>query len=90
MFFLELKRRNFDVYIGKIHDKQIDFVAINRDRKLYIQVCRKLLEDSNREIANLLSINDNYEKILLTLDEYSYGNINGIKIKNIIDFLLEE
>lgn len=88
--FLELKRRNYDVYIGKIHDKEIDFVAINRERKLYIQVCRKLPEDSNREIANLLSINDNYEKLLLTLDEYSYGNINGIKIMNIIDFLFEK
>ena len=56
LVFFELKRRGYDVYIGKNADKEIDFVATNRDDRLYIQVCRELPKESDREIANLMEI----------------------------------
>ena len=89
LVYFELKRRGYDVYIGKNLDKEIDFVAMNRDDRIYIQVCRELPENSDREVANLMEIRDHYPKMVVTLDEYASGNINGIKIVNIIDFLLE-
>lgn len=89
LVYFELKRRDYDVYIGKNADKEIDFVAVNRDEKLYIQVCRELPKESNREIANLMEIKDNYPKMVVTLDEYATGNVNGIKIVHLADFLLE-
>lgn len=88
--FLELKRRGFDVYVGKYRDKEIDFVAVKRDERLYIQVCRSMPTESNREIANLLMLRDNYPKMIVTLDEYAAGNINGIKVVHLSDFLLNE
>jgi len=88
--YFELKRRDYEVYIGKNLDKEIDFVAKKRDEKLYIQVCRELPKDSDREIANLLEIKDHFPKILITLDDYASGNVNGVKIINLIDFLLKE
>ena len=88
--FFELKRRGYDVYIGKNLDKEIDFVAIKRDEKIYVQVCRELPKESNREIANLMEIKDHFPKIVVTLDDYASGNINGIKIIHLVDFLLNE
>lgn len=88
--FFELKRRNFDVYIGKNADKEIDFVATSRNDKIYIQVCKELPKESDREIENLMEIKDNYPKLVVTLDDYACGNINGIKIVHLIDFLLNE
>jgi len=88
--YFELKRRDYDVYIGKNLDKEIDFVAVNRENKVYIQVCKELPKESDREIANLMEIKDNYPKIIVTLDDYASGNINGIKIMHITDFLLND
>ena len=88
--FFELKRRGYDVYIGKNADKEIDFVATSRDERLYIQVCRELPKESDREIANLMEIKDNYPKMIVTLDDYASGNINGIKFVHFADFLLNE
>lgn len=88
--FLELKRRGYDVYVGKYADKEIDFVATKRDEKVYIQVCRNLPKESDREIANLIAIRDNYPKMVVTLDDYASGNINGIKLLHLSDFLLNE
>lgn len=88
--FFELKRRGYDVYIGKNLDKEIDFVAIKRDEKIYVQVCRELPKESDREIANLMGIKDHFPKIVVTLDDYASGNINGIKIIHLVDFLLNE
>lgn len=88
--FFELKRRGFDVYIGKNADKEIDFVATSRNDKIYIQVCKELPKESDREIENLIEIKDNYPKLVVTLDDYACGNINGIKIVHLIDFLLNE
>lgn len=88
--FFELKRRGFDVYIGKNADKEIDFVATSRNDKIYIQVCKELPKESDREIDNLMEIKDNYPKLVVTLDDYACGNINGIKIVHLADFLLNE
>lgn len=88
--FFELKRRGYDVYIGKNADKEIDFIATKRDDRLYIQVCREFPKESDREIANLKEIKDHFPKMVLTLDDYASGNVDGIKIVHIADFLLEE
>lgn len=86
--YFELRRRGYDVYIGKHETKEVDFVAVRRDEQIYVQVCRQLPEDSDREVANLLEIRDNYPKYIVTLDEFAAGNINGVKIVHLADFLL--
>ena len=88
--YFELKRRSYEVYIGKLGTKEIDFVAIKRDERIYVQVCRTLPENSDREIGNLLAIKDQYPKYVVTLDELSTGNVNGVKIIHLFDFLLKE
>ena len=88
LVYFELKRRGYDVFIGKNADKEIDFVAIDRDKKLYIQVCRELPKESDREFANLIEIKDNYPKMIVTLDDYASGNVNGINVVHLADFLL--
>lgn len=88
--FFELKRRGFDVYIGKNADKEIDFVATSRNDKIYVQVCKELPKESDKQIENLMKIKDNYPKLVVTLDDYAGGNINGIKIVHLVDFLLNE
>ena len=88
--FLELKRRHYDIYIGKFKAKEIDFVATKEGKKIYIQVCRNLPENSDREIQNLKDIDDNYPKYIVTLDKYDSGNVDGIDIIYLEDFLLKE
>ena len=88
--YFELKRRGYEVYIGKLGTKEIDFVAIKRDERIYVQVCRTLPENSNREIGNLLAIKDQYPKYVVTLDALSTGNVNGVKIIHLFDFLLKK
>ena len=88
--YFELRRKGYDVYIGKNATKEIDFVAVRRDERIYVQVCRNLPEESDREIANLLEIKDHYPKYVVTMDELAAGNINGVKIVHLADFLLSE
>lgn len=88
--YFELRRKGYDVYIGKNATKEIDFVAVRRDERIYVQVCRNLPEESDREVANLLEIKDHYPKYVVTLDELAAGNINGIKIVHLADFLLSK
>lgn len=89
--FLELIRRHYRVYIGKIGDTEIDFLAEKPNEKLYIQVTESLASPKTREreLRPLLSINDNYEKIILTSDRNFITSENGIKIINVIDWLIE-
>ncbi|MCC8106181.1 MAG: ATP-binding protein [Clostridiales bacterium] len=87
--YFELRRRGYDVYIGKNETREIDFVAIQRDERIYVQVCRQMPEESDRELANLLEIRDHYPKYVVTLDELAAGNINGVRILYLADFLLE-
>ncbi len=86
--YFELRRKGYDVYIGKNETKEIDFVAVRRDERIYVQVCRRLPEESDREVANLLEIKDHYPKYVVTLDELAAGNINGVKIVHLADFLM--
>ena len=89
--FLELLRRKYKVNIGKQDNKEIDFVANLRDENLYLQVTYLLasLETIEREFSPLKSIKDNYPKMVLSMDNLPESNIEGIKRKRIIDFLLE-
>lgn len=88
--YFELRRKGYDVYIGKNETKEIDFVAVRRDERIYVQVCRNLPEASDREVVNLLEIRDHYPKYVVTLDELAAGKINGVKIVHLANFLLAE
>lgn len=88
--YLELKRRGYEVYIGKNANKEIDFIGVKREEKIYIQVCRDLPENSDREILNLMEIKDHYHKYVVTKDSLAKGNFNGIEIVHVADFLLKE
>lgn len=88
--YFELRRKGYKVYISKNGNKEIDFLATRRDERIYVQVCRLLPEESDREIANLLEIKDHYPKYVVTLDELAIGNINGVKIVHVADFLLRD
>lgn len=89
--YMELLRRGYEVYVGKYNDLEIDFVAVSPNEKIYYQVtCSLLSEDvENREKKSLLAINDNYKKVILTMDMAYNKIIEGIEVKNIVDFLLE-
>ena len=88
--FLELKRRGYDVFIGKNDTKEIDFVATRRAERIYVQVCVRIPETSDREVGNLMEIRDHYPKYVVTLNEMDTGIDNGIKIIHLADFLLAE
>ncbi len=88
--FLEMRRRGYEVYIGKNDTREIDFVGRRKDERIYIQVCRNLPEDSERETANLMEVRDHYPKYVVTLDELAQGNDNGIRFVHLADFLLAE
>lgn len=88
--YIELLRRGYKVQIGKLENKEIDFVATKVDDKQYIQVTYQLTENSMRETDNLLQIPDNYKKIVIT-DRYEDQEMTaGIPIINIRDWLLEK
>ena len=88
--YLELLRRGYQVYVGKNDTKEIDFVAINKEETRYFQVTETLIDKKTqeREIASFRSTHDFYEKTIITTDKTYVTNINGIKIVNLIDFLL--
>lgn len=90
--YLELLRRGYRVNIGKTNNYEVDFVAENPNQIKYYQVTKTLLNDEvkTRELRSLENIEDNYEKIILTMDKSINNDYNGIKVINIIDFLLEE
>ena len=88
--YFELRRKGYEVYIGKNEDREIDFVAVRQDERIYVQVCRNLPEESDREVANLLEIRDHYPKYVVTMDELAAGNVNGVKIVHLADFLLRD
>ena len=86
--YLELIRRGYSVFVGKVDDTEIDFVAQNSQGNTYIQVSAS--ENTlKRELRPLQALNDNYPKILLTLDEDPDCDYNGIQKRNVLDWLLE-
>ncbi len=88
--FLELIRRDYRVYIGKVAETEIDFVAEKPNEKLYIQVTESMLspETRQRELRPLRMIRDNYEKIVLSMDRSCINSYDGIKSLYLIDWLL--
>lgn len=92
IIFLELLRRKYKVNVGKENNKEIDFIANLRDENLYLQVTYLLAspETIEREFSPLKAIKDNYPKMVLSMDNLPESNIEGIKRKRIIDFLLEK
>ncbi len=88
--YLELKRRGYNVNIGKYGSTEVDFVVQKEGVLTYFQVTADMTaeETFEREMRPLRSIPDNYEKIVLTLDRFSPGNYDGIKVLNVIDWLL--
>lgn len=89
--FFELVRRGYEVTIGKIGDKEIDFVASKAKEIIYYQVCATIMDEKtrDRELEPLMTLTDHYPKYILTMDQMVYRDFEGIRIKNIIDFLLE-
>lgn len=90
--FFELLRRGCKVTIGKYQENEVDFVAERRGELTYIQVTADMVSEStfDREMKPLYAIQDNYEKIVLTLDKLTVGNYDGIKVVNVIDWLLNK
>lgn len=90
--YFELLRRGYRVTIGKVGEKEVDFVAERPNDKKYIQVTETMLgeETRQRELSPLKSIADNYEKIILSMDRSYIESYEGIKVLNLIDFLLSD
>lgn len=90
--FLELLRRDYRVYIGKVGETEVDFVAEKPNDKIYIQVTESMQspETRERELRPLRLIPDNYEKIVLSMDRSFIHSYDGIKSENLIDWLLSD
>ncbi|MDR1832472.1 MAG: ATP-binding protein [Fusobacteriaceae bacterium] len=90
--YFELLRRGYRVNVGKSDDLEIDFVAKNLDELIYCQVVASVMDPATleREVRPLEKLNDNHEKVVLTMDRLPFKDYRGIKIRNILDFLLEE
>lgn len=88
--YLELIRRGYEVYVGKVDDMEIDFVAQNTQGNTYIQVSASVRDENTlaRELKPLKAVRDNYPKILLTLDDDPDGDYDGIIRKNALDWLM--
>jgi len=88
--YMELLRRGWKVTVGKVGDREIDFVAEKQGEKLYVQVAYLLAspETVEREFGVYDRVRDNFPKYIVTLDEFDMSK-NGIKHRNIRDFLLE-
>ena len=89
--YIELLRRGYDIKIGILNKKEIDFVCRKNKEKIYVQVSYKLSADKtiDREFSGLAKIDDNYDKYVLTMDTQDFSN-NGLKHRNIIDFLTSD
>jgi len=89
--YLELLRKGFDVAVGKVGEKEIDFIATRDNVKIYYQVTDDMTAESarERELAPLKTVRDNYEKVVIAMSTNSTAPVDGIKIVRLIDFLLE-
>ncbi len=90
--YFELLRRGYDVAIGKIGNLEVDFIATDAEKKLYIQVTESMTSADvrSRELAPLQKIRDNYEKLVLSLDTGLDTSYDGIQSKDVIEWLLSE
>ena len=92
VIYLELIRRGYKVYVGKVESEEVDFVAINSKETIYYQVSASVRDNATlaRELRPLQKITDHYPKYILTLDEDPEADYEGIRRINAIDFLLSE
>lgn len=92
IIYFELLRRGYEVSVGKIDNKEIDFIAVKTNEKKYIQVTETMIseETRQRELAPLMMVDDNYEKFIITMDKPIVTDIDGIRIINALDWLLSE
>ena len=88
--YLELLRRGYEVYVGKIDDLEVDFVAMDGKRTIYYQVAATVRDEKalQRELAPLRKIDDYYPRIILTLDEDPEADYKGIRRINVLDWLM--
>lgn len=89
--YFELLRRGYDVAVGKVGTKEIDFIATRDSEKIYYQVTEEMFAESTREreLAPLQAIRDNYEKAVIALNVSTTASVDGIRIIRLLDFLLE-
>ncbi|MEN6489052.1 MAG: ATP-binding protein [Smithella sp.] len=88
---LELERRGYRVYVGKLDTKEVDFIAERKNEKVYVQVSYTptvAQEAIDREFAPLLAIKDNYPKYVVTMDDFWSDNVEGVKHEHLAEFLL--
>ena len=81
LVYLQLKRAGYSIYTGVAKDKEVDFIGIKNDRKIYVQVTYSLLDEqtARREYASLEVINDNYDKVIVSMDDETMPSNNGIR-----------
>lgn len=87
--YLELRRRGYQVDVGKDDTQEIDFVTRRGNETRYYQVTMQLPQNNDREVANLLALADNYPKVVLTANRMDVGVIDGISVIHIVDWLLQ-
>ncbi len=89
--YFELLRRGYNTAIGKVGNVEVDFVAVSSDEKVYYQVTQTMASEQTREreIRPMMQIRDNFEKVILTMDRTFSTSSDGVKIVNLIDWLLE-
>jgi len=87
--FRHLENCRYEVNVGKMGDKEIDFVATRNNSTVYVQVCYLIPDQKvvDREFGNLLAIKDNYRKIVVSMDQFAEGNVEGIEHQHLLDFL---
>lgn len=90
--YLELLRRGYEVYIGKVGDREVDFIAVNEEGEGYYQVAQTVMEEQTlkRELLSLNTIKDHNPKYLLTMDYTPLTSHNGIKQINVLDWLMKK
>lgn len=90
--YFELLRRGYDVAIGKVDNSEVDFIATKADEKFYVQVTESMISEEvrARELTPLMRINDNYEKMVLSMEPGLESSYEGIKSKSLVEWLIEE